>query len=100
MITAITKVTSALTSLGASVVYIVSGSFALGLLAGAIHAAYGLFMADRMAKRVQEFYSLPGVSITHPWVVTSIPIIVAVNWVLDRIPVVKDINWDEKHIQE
>lgn len=84
----------------ASVVYIVSGSFALGLLAGAIHAAYGLFMADRMAKRVQEFYSLPGVSITHPWVVTSIPIIVAVNWVLDRIPVVKDINWDEKHIQE
>lgn len=84
----------------ASVVYIVSGSFAMGLLAGALHAAYGLVMADRMAKRVQNFYHLPGVSITHPWVVTSIPIIAGVNWILDRIPIIKDINWDEKHIQE
>lgn len=84
----------------ASVVYIVSGNFILGLVAGGIHAAYGLFMADRMAPRVQEFYGLPGVSIAHPWVVTSIPIVWVVNKVLDKIPIIKDINWDEKHVQE
>lgn len=84
----------------ASVVYIISGNLIIGLLAGAIHAAFCLIMADRTAEKVQEFYHVPGVSIPHGWAVTSIPIIAGVNWVLDRIPVVKDINWDEKHIQE
>lgn len=84
----------------ASVVYIVSGSMVLGLVAGAIHAAFCLFMADRTAKQVQEFYQVPGVSIPHGFAVTSIPIIKGVNWVLDRIPFIKDISWDEKHIQE
>ena len=84
----------------ASVVYIISGNLIIGLIAGAIHAAFCLVMADRTAARVQEFYQVPGVSIPHGWAVTSIPIIAGVNWVLDRIPVVKDINWDEKHIQE
>ena len=84
----------------ASVVYIISGNLILGLIAGTIHAAFCLVMADRTAKRVQDFYQVPGVSIPHGWAVTSIPIIAGVNWVLDRIPVIKDINWDEKHIQE
>lgn len=84
----------------ASVVYIISGNLIIGLIAGGIHAAFCLVMADRTAKRVQDFYQVPGVSIPHGWAVTSIPIIAGVNWLLDRIPVIKDINWDEKHIQE
>lgn len=84
----------------ASVVYITSGSMILGLIAGAIHAAYCLVMADLTAKRVQEFYNVPGVSIPHGFATTSIPIILGVNWVLDRIPGVRDITWDEEHIQE
>lgn len=84
----------------ATVVYLISGNLIIGLIAGAIHAAFCLVMADRTAKRVQDFYQVPGVSIPHGWAVTSIPIIAGVNWVLDRIPVIKDINWDEKHIQE
>lgn len=84
----------------ASVVYLISGNLIFGLAAGAVHAAFCLVMADRTAKRVQDFYQVPGVSIPHGWAVTSIPIIAGVNWALDRIPVIKDINWDEKHIQE
>lgn len=84
----------------ASVVYIVTGNLIIGLMAGGVHAAFCLIMADRTAERVQEFYKIPGVSIPQGWVVTSIPIINGVNWVLDRIPVIKDIEWDEKHIQE
>lgn len=84
----------------ASVVYIISGNLIVGLIAGGIHAAFCLVMADRTAKRVQAFYSVPGVSIPHGWAVTSVPIIAGVNWLLDRIPGVKNINWDEKHIQE
>lgn len=84
----------------ASAVYIVSGSLIFGLFAGACHAALCLIIADRTAKRVQEFYNVPGVSIPHGWAVTSVPIIFAVNWILDRIPFIKDIQWDEKKIQE
>jgi PTS system galactitol-specific IIC component len=84
----------------ASVVYLISGNLLLGLLAAAIHTMYELFIADITAKRIQEFYNLPGISIPHGWAVTSVPIIAAVNWVLDRIPGVKDIHWDEGAIRE
>ena len=84
----------------ASAVYIASGSLLFGLFAGACHAALCLIIADRTAKRVQEFYGIPGISIPHGWGVTSVPIILGVNWVLDRIPGVRDIVWDEKKIQE
>lgn len=84
----------------ASVVYIASGNLLIGLLAGAIHAAVCLIIADRGAKRVQDFYGIPGISIPHGWAVSSVPIIAGVNWVLDRIPVIKNIQWDDKHIKE
>jgi PTS system galactitol-specific IIC component len=84
----------------ASVCYIASGSLAWAMVAAAIHTVYELYIADRTAKDVQEFYNLPGISIPHGWAVTSVPIIAVVNWVLDRIPGVKDIHWDESNIRE
>ena len=84
----------------ASVVFIVTKSLLAALIAAAIHTVYELFIADLTAKKIQEFYNLPGISIPHGWAVTSVPIIWAVNWVLDRIPGVRDIHWDEGTIQE
>jgi PTS system galactitol-specific IIC component len=84
----------------ASVVYLVSDSMWLAMLVAAIHTVYELLIADMTAKRIQEFYNLPGISIPHGWAVTSVPIIAGVNWVLDRIPYVKDIHWDEGTISE
>jgi PTS system galactitol-specific IIC component len=84
----------------ASVVYLISDSMLLAMLAAAIHTVYELLIADITAKKIQEFYNLPGISIPHGWAVTSVPIIAAVNWVLDRIPYVKDIHWDEGTIRE
>lgn len=84
----------------ASVAYIASGSLVWAMVAAAIHTVYALVIADLTAKRVQEFYNLPGISIPHGWAVSSVPIIAGVNWVLDRIPGVKDIHWDESGIRE
>ena len=84
----------------ASVVFIVTKSLVLAMVAAAIHTIYELVIADLTAKRMQEFYGLPGISIPHGWAVTSVPIIWAVNWVVDRIPFVKDIKWDESTIHE
>ena len=84
----------------ASVVFIITKSLLAALIAAAIHNVYELFVADLTAKKIQEFYNLPGISIPHGWAVTSVPIIWVVNWILDRIPYVKDIHWDEGTIRE
>lgn len=84
----------------ASVVYLVTNSIWFSIIAVVVHTVYELVIADLTAKRVQEFYDLPGISIPHGWAVTSVPIIFAVNWVLDRIPFVKDIHWDQGTIHE
>jgi len=84
----------------ASVVYIATDSIWWAILGVVVHTVYELIIADLTAKRVQEFYDLPGISIPHGWAVTSVPIIFAVNWVLDRIPWVKDIHWNQGEIQE
>jgi len=84
----------------ASVVTLVSGSLLFGLFAACVHAALCLIIADWQAKKIQEFYGIPGISIPHGWAVTSVPIIIAVNWVVDRIPVIKDIQWDEGTIRQ
>ncbi|MGI6366655.1 MAG: PTS galactitol transporter subunit IIC [Bacillota bacterium] len=83
-----------------SVTYLITGSLAYGLICAGIHAALCLIIADRTAKRVQDFYGIPGISIPHGWAITSVPIIAGVNWVLDRIPYVKDIVWNEKTIKD
>jgi len=72
----------------------------MAVLGAAVHTVYELIVADRTAKRIQEFYNLPGISIPHGWAVTSVPIIWAVNWVVDRIPGLRDIHWDEGTIRE
>ncbi len=84
----------------ASVVYLVTKSIWFSIIAVVVHTVYELVIADLTAKKIQEFYDLPGISIPHGWAVTSVPIIFAVNWVLDRIPYVKDIHWDQGTIHE
>lgn len=48
-----------------SLVYVATGNLTYGLVASAIAAALGLFVADWTAKAVQSFYKLPGISIPH-----------------------------------
>ncbi len=87
-----------------SVVYLVLGGgtrgLGYGLLAGGLHCVVSLVIGDLTAKRVQEFFRLPNISIPQGWCVTSVPIICILNLIVDRIPVIKDINWDEKTIRE
>lgn len=79
----------------ASVLYLVTDSLLWAVFGAVVHTVYGLVIADLTAKRIQDFYDIPGISIPHGWAVSSVPIIFGVNWVLDRIPWVKDIYWDE-----
>lgn len=84
-----------------SLVYLVSGgNLLLGLIAAAIHAIVALLIADWVAKDVQEFFRIPGVSIPQGWAITSVPIIKALNWVVERIPGLRDVYWDSEGMQK
>ena len=83
-----------------SMVAAVSGNLAYGLIATAIAAAMGLFMADWTAKAVQSFYDLPGISIPHLTTAPSVPFAIVTNWIVDRIPGLNKVNADPESIRK
>jgi len=82
-----------------SLVVAVTGSLPMGLVAAALAAAVMLFFADWTAPAVQDFYTLPGVSIPHGTSAAYVPLAIPLNWLLDRIPGVKDLDADPDAIQ-
>jgi len=83
-----------------SMVAAVSGNLAYGLVATAIAAALGLFLADWTAKAVQSFYELPGISIPHLTTAPSVPFAMLTNWIVDRIPGLNKVNADPESIRK
>lgn len=84
-----------------SLVYLVSGgNLLLGLIAAGIHAVVALLIADWVAKDVQGFFKLPGISIPQGWAITSVPIIKVFNWIVEKIPGLRDVYWDSETLQK
>ena len=85
---------------GSLVFLVTGGNLALGLIAAAIHAIVALLIGDWIAKDVQTFFKIPGVSIPQGWAVTSVPIIKGLNWIVEKIPGLRDIYWDSEGMQK
>ncbi|MBM3126453.1 MAG: PTS sugar transporter subunit IIC [Chloroflexi bacterium] len=83
-----------------SMVVVVTGNLAYGLVAAAIAAAFALFLADWTAKASQSFYNLPGISIPHLTTAPSVPFAIVTNWIVDRIPGLRDLNADPETIRK
>jgi len=84
-----------------SMVYLVTGNnLLLGLIAASIHCIYSLLIGDYTAKKIQEFFHLPGISIPQGWAVTSVPIIIILDWIVEKIPGLRDIKWDAETIRQ
>ena len=83
-----------------SMVVVVTGNLALGLIAAAIAAAFALFLGDWTAKAAQSFYNLPGISIPHLTTAPSVPFAIVTNWIIDRIPGLRDLNADPETIRK
>ena len=79
---------------GSMVYFITGGNFWAGILAAMTHSIYSLLIADATAPKIQKFFDLPGVSISHGWATTSVPLILGMNWLFDRIPGVRNIDID------
>ncbi len=83
-----------------SLVFAVTNSLVMGIVAAALYAALMLFFADWTAPAVQKFYNLPGISIPHGTSSGYVPLAIPINWLLDRIPGVKDWKADPETIQK
>jgi PTS system galactitol-specific IIC component len=66
-------------------VYALTNSIGLGILASAIDAALALVLADWTAPAVQQFYNLPDISLPHGFSAAYVPIAIPINWLLDKL---------------
>jgi PTS system galactitol-specific IIC component len=86
--------------LAGALVYAFTGNLLLAFVAFVIVEVSTLILADITAKKVQEQFDLPGVSIPHadavPWVIVGYPII----WLLDRIPFLNKIEADPQIVRK
>lgn len=83
-----------------AIINIATGSYALGVLGVALHAAYAYKIGDWFAPVTEEYFGLEGIAMPHGDSGWFAPISVPVNWLLDRIPVIRDIDINLEHFQK
>jgi PTS system galactitol-specific IIC component len=74
------------------IVWGLTGSVPLGVLAAVIYLVIGSWMSDLTAKKYQEFNDMPGIGVPCGPTVQASIFAIPIVWVLDRIPGLKD--WD------
>lgn len=83
-----------------AIVNIATGSYALGIVAVAIHAAYAFKMGDWFIPVTEDYFGLEGIAMPHGSTSWFGPVAVPINCLLDRIPVIKDIDINLTHIEK
>jgi PTS system galactitol-specific IIC component len=86
-------------TLGA-VIWALTDSLAIGVVAAIIYMALGTIFADWTKKAYQKFLQIPGVSFPAGPTVHVALMAIPVFWVLDRIPWIKDVEADVDTIRE
>lgn len=87
-------------ALTGSVVYLISGSLPLGMIAAIFHAIFSLISADFTAKRVQNELGLEGISIPQGYASSTIPLYTLLDKLYDKIPFMKNLKVDTKEVQK
>ena len=83
-----------------SLVYSLTGNFALGLYTIAIHLVVNLFLADLIAKDVSKFYGFSNITFPHGASLPSYLVAKPLNWVFDRIPGFNKLEANPETIQK
>ncbi|MBU2701383.1 PTS system galactitol-specific IIC component [Sporomusaceae bacterium BoRhaA] len=83
-----------------AIVNIATGSYTLGILGVALHAAYAYKIGDWFAPVTEKYFGLEGIAMPHGTTGWFAPISVPVNWILDRIPVIKDIDFNPEQLEK
>ncbi|MDP4083783.1 MAG: PTS transporter subunit IIC [Bacillota bacterium] len=83
-----------------SLVYALTGNFALGLYTIAVHLIVIFFLGDLIAKDIGKFYGFPNITFPHGASAPSYLVAKPLNWVFDRIPGFNKLQADPDTIQK
>ncbi|GEN56124.1 PTS galactitol transporter subunit IIC [Halolactibacillus alkaliphilus] len=84
----------------ASLVYVVSGNFALGLFATAVYFAMIILLGDMIGPIINKFYGFPNITFPHGTSAPGFIFAVPMNWLFDRIPGFRNLEADPETIQK
>lgn len=83
-----------------SLVYALTGNFALGLFTIAAHTLIIFFLADLIAPDIAKFYGFPNITFPHGASAPSFLIAKPLNWIFDRIPGFNKLEANRETIQK
>lgn len=83
-----------------SLVYALTGNFALGLFTIAAHTLIIFFLADLIAPDIAKFYGFPNITFPHGASAPSFLIAKPLNWIFDRIPGFNKLEANPETIQK
>lgn len=76
-----------------SMIYLMTDNMILAMACMIVQNLYVLLFGEVISKRWENYYQLPGTTLTAPHHVCSVPYAIAMNWLLDKVGANK-INWD------
>ncbi|MBA4496359.1 PTS galactitol transporter subunit IIC [Paenactinomyces guangxiensis] len=79
---------------------IATGSWTIGLIGVAIHAAIVYKLGDWFAPVVERYFGLEGVAIPHGTSAYLGPLAVPIDWLIEKIPGLKKINFNAEKVEE
>lgn len=82
-----------------SLVYVLTGDFALGLVTIAVHLLLIFLLADLIAKDIEKFYGFKNMTFPHAASAPSYLIAKPLNWLFDRIPILNKLETNKVNVQ-
>lgn len=83
-----------------SLVYALTGDFALGLFTITVHLLLIFFLGDILAKHIEKFYGFKNITFPHGASAPSFLVALPFNWVFDRIPGFNKLKANPEAIQK
>ncbi|MCT9098083.1 PTS transporter subunit IIC [Haloarchaeobius sp. HME9146] len=87
-------------ALNAAIVYVITGSWVLGLLAAVVTEIVVLRLADWTAELGQAYFGIPGTSLPHAQSVLQAPFVFAIDRCLRALPVIGSLEVSPEAIEE
>ncbi|GEM01634.1 PTS system, galactitol-specific IIC component [Halolactibacillus halophilus] len=84
----------------ASLVYVVTDNFALGLFTTAVYFAMIILLGDVIGPIINKFYGFPNITFPHGTSAPGFLFAVPMNWLFDRIPGFNKLEADPESIQK
>ncbi|MFD1449062.1 PTS galactitol transporter subunit IIC [Oceanobacillus profundus] len=83
-----------------SLVYALTGDFALGLFTIFVHLLFIFFLGDIIAKSIEKFYGFKNITFPHGASAPSFLVALPFNWLFDRIPKFNKLEANPEAIQK